>query len=245
MARRGIERRLPALEHTIDIRAPFVAFGLTSRDAVEISGQLEKVLYRRLSPTLRTSTDDRSVGRALGRGPSAEAAPAADPTRAPRRARRSRSWSRVSTAWGIERGRFCACSPRGGTRYGRYRWTVGMRRPRRITASSKAMTPRGTCLRWGGFDWIDCSTRVLRYFPARGDVHRPATRLLLERRGRGVGECGPDAGSASGSRSRCFVGFDQRRCAALSSQVGDLEPYWSTGKREFDCRQTALPTFST
>ncbi len=37
---------------TIDIRAPFSSFGLSSRDAILLSGDLEEWLDRRLSPTL-------------------------------------------------------------------------------------------------------------------------------------------------------------------------------------------------
>jgi acyl carrier protein len=36
----------------IDIRAPFTSYGLSSRDAVVLSGDLEEWLDRRLSPTL-------------------------------------------------------------------------------------------------------------------------------------------------------------------------------------------------
>jgi 3-oxoacyl-(acyl-carrier-protein) synthase/acyl carrier protein len=42
-------RRPPA---TIDVDLPFAAFGLNSRDAVRLSGELESLLGRRLSPTL-------------------------------------------------------------------------------------------------------------------------------------------------------------------------------------------------
>lgn len=38
--------------NAIDIQAPFNSYGLSSRDAVMLSGDLEEILNRRLSPTL-------------------------------------------------------------------------------------------------------------------------------------------------------------------------------------------------
>jgi acyl carrier protein len=47
-----LARRLQCAESDIDTSKPFDAFGLDSRNAVQISGALEKVVGRRLSPAV-------------------------------------------------------------------------------------------------------------------------------------------------------------------------------------------------
>ncbi|QBJ98858.1 polyketide synthase [Rhodococcus sp. ABRD24] len=45
-----LARRTQSAESSIDTNKPFEAYGLDSRAAVQVSGQLEKVVERRLSP---------------------------------------------------------------------------------------------------------------------------------------------------------------------------------------------------
>lgn len=47
-----LARRLQCPVSEVDTTKPFDAFGLDSRNAVQISGALEKVLQRRLSPAI-------------------------------------------------------------------------------------------------------------------------------------------------------------------------------------------------
>lgn len=47
-----LARRLQCPESEIDTAKPFDAYGLDSRSAVQISGALEKVVERRLSPAV-------------------------------------------------------------------------------------------------------------------------------------------------------------------------------------------------
>ncbi len=47
-----LARRVKCAESEIDTAKPFDAFGLDSRTAVQVSGALEKVVERRLSPAI-------------------------------------------------------------------------------------------------------------------------------------------------------------------------------------------------
>lgn len=56
-----LARRVKCPESEVDTSKPFEAYGLDSRAAVQVSGALEKVLERRLSPAIlfdHTTIDD-------------------------------------------------------------------------------------------------------------------------------------------------------------------------------------------
>jgi len=229
-----LERRLPALDEPIDIQAPFAAFGLTSRDAVEIAGQLEAFLGRRLSPTLMYEHPTiEAVSRALGQWPAAAIAPAAVATRKPEA-------GEAIAIVGI------ACRLPGASSAGSF-WRLlaeGRDAIREVpadrwdTASTTYRSlvdghdPEGSCLRWGGFlERIDAFDAKFFAIAQREAMYiDPQQRLLLEVAWDALEDAGQTLEALRGSPTGVFVGISTSDYAQLClQQAPDLEPYWSTG----------------
>ena len=229
-----LERRFPALDEPVDIRAPFAAFGLTSRDAVEIAGQLESLLGRRLSPTLMYEHPTiEAVSRALGGRPSAEAAAATVSTRAPEAgeaiaivgiACRLPGASNADSFW-----RLLAEGRDAIREVPPDRWDAATTTYRSLI---DGLDPEGSCLRWGGFlERIDAFDAKFFAIAQREAMYiDPQQRLLLEAAWEALEDAGQTLEALRGSPTGVFVGISTGDYAQLCLQrAGDLEPYWSTG----------------
>ena len=212
----------------------FAAFGLTSRDAVEISGQLENLLRRQLSAALVYEYPTiESLSRALGQRPSSESARAAVHTKA---LERNESIAIVGIGCRL---------PGASNADGFWRLlTEGKDAIREVpqnrwdpeTTTYRSLVdghdPEGTCLRWGGFlDQIDSFDAKFFGIAPREAMHiDPQQRLLLESAWEALEDAGQTLESLRGSQTGVFVGISTNDYVQLClPQAGDLQPYWSTG----------------
>ncbi len=231
-----LRQHLPMLGGPIDLCAPLASFGLTSRESVEISGRLESLLQRRLSPTIvyEYPTID-ALSRVLGhaRTPHFQCEPSSF---ARSHAEREESIALVGLSCRFP-----------GAPHPEAFWkllTEGHDAIREVPANRWDPTttmyrslieghdPDRTCLRWGGFlDEIEAfDAGFFGIAPREAMFIDPQQRLLLEVAWEALEDAGQTMEAVRGSRTGVFVGISTNDYAQLClRQVGNLDPYWATG----------------
>lgn len=216
-------------EHAIDLREPFANYGLTSRDAVELSGELEQRLARRLSPTLIYDyPTPEALCRFLVGGAPAEALPVAGSS-----ATAGEPIAVVGIGCRLPGANgpaaFWELLARGGDAIGTVpegRWNAETVRRQAGTEAQFQRMSLGGWLK--GIDRFDPA--FFGIAPREAACIDPQHRLLLETAWEALEDAGIPAHRLRGSATGVFVGIstnDYRR--QFFSRTHDLDPYWSTG----------------
>ncbi len=230
-----IARRIQCEPCRIDIRQPFAWYGLQSRDALELSGELENRLGRRLSPTLLYDCPTiESLARhvAAGSAPLHAAAPAMLPTttRLPEPIAIVGIGCRFPGAAGpAEFWRLLLEGKDAIREVPPDRWDA-------VAADATlADLPGGngrTSVRWGG--WLDGIDRFDAAFfgisPREAACIDPQQRLLMEVAWEALEDAGIPAERFRGSDAGVFIGVstnDYRQ--VFLERTGEVDPYWCTG----------------
>ena len=216
----------------VNVHQPFASYGLTSRDAIELSGDMESWLGRRLSPAL---VYEHSTIDSLASFLSSDVKPVVSPVpvsgvtlvdpiaivgigcRLPGAADPDEFWKLLMD------GRNAI------TQVPSDRWDADAVDEQ--VGFVGASDVRGT-VRWGGWlsevDQFD--PRFFGISPREAACIDPQQRLLMEVAWEALEDAGQVAPNIRGSSTGVFVGIstnDYRQ--HFMDRVGELDPYWSTG----------------
>ena len=226
-----IAGRFPA-DAAIDVREPLASYGLKSRDALELTGELEQWLGRRLSPGLiyhyptieaiarylagEDETQPAPASVADGPGPANEPiAIVGLGCRLPGAANPEAFWQLL-----VEGRDAVSVVPPD-------RWDADA-----VDKWIAATTGISGTVRWGG--WLSGIDQFDPGFfgisPREAACIDPQHRLLLEVAWEALEDGGGPAASLRGSRTGVFVGISTHDyCRNVMFRTGHLDPYWSTG----------------
>lgn len=217
----------------IDVREPLASYGLKSRDALELTGELEQWLGRRLSPGLiyHYPTIDAIARYLAGEAetPGGQAVlgngqlPASEPIAIVGMGCRLPGAPSPEAFWQLlVEGRDAISSVPAD------RWDADAV-DKWIASTSPGAS--GT-VRWGG--WLSQVDQFDPGFfgisPREAACIDPQHRLLLEVAWEALEDGGGPADALRGSRTGVFVGISTHDyCRNVMFRTGNLDPYWSTG----------------
>ncbi|MGI5324308.1 SDR family NAD(P)-dependent oxidoreductase [Actinomadura nitritigenes] len=232
-----IARRSRIAEAEVDPDRPLEEFGLASRDAVAIAGDLEQMLGRALPATLvwEHPTIDRLSRALAGGGGAAEAEPAAAPVRAA--ARDDEPIAVVGIGCRFPGGDRDLTGPAEYWRFLTGRGDAIREVPDgRWDAFDDGSPEVGDLLarttRLGGFldDVAEFDAGFFGITPREAAVMDPQQRLVLEVAWEAFEHAGIGPASLRGSRTGVFVGVSAPEYAAFTaSDLASLEPFTATG----------------
>ena len=215
----------------IDAEEPFAASGVSSREAVTLSGELEAWLGQSLSPTLLWEyPSPRALSVHLASRPSAPRAPSSQPARAPEEehaiaiigvACRFPGAKSPQEFWALLEGERDAIREVPPERWDHKDWY-----------SPVPGTPGKMSTRWGGFlegvERFDAAFFSLS--PREASSMDPQQRLLLEVAWEAWESAGLVPGTLAGSKTGVFVGISSNDYARLQVQEGrSPDIYMGTG----------------
>lgn len=232
----SISRRVHCEPCQIDVRRPFAWYGLQSRDALEISGELENRLRRRLPPTLLYDCPTvESLARYLAGEPrrrqSSELAVPPAPTLSLEPIALVGVGCRFPGAAGAAA--FWKLLIEGADAIGEVppdRWDAAA--ADRMLSAGLTHGNGVATVRWGG--WLSGIDQFDAEFfgisPREAACIDPQQRLLMEVAWEALEDAGMPAERVRGSATGVYIGIstnDYRQ--AFVARTSEADPYWSTG----------------